>query len=388
MKYDFDRIVPRRNTNSVKYDFPEIFGKPKDVIPLWVADMDFPAPPEVIERIKEAVDHGIFGYSEAGPAYIQALSRWFAEYFDFQTQADWLIKTPGVVFAVATAIRAFTQTGDPVIIQEPVYHPFKALIEANGRRVINNPLIFKDGRYLMDFEDLEKKLKDSGAGLLILCSPHNPVGRVWDRAELESLSRLCLKHGCLVLADEIHCDFVRTGHKQISWGTLSSDALENSIICTAPSKTFNLAGLQAANIFIPRFDLRDSFREAMGRCGYHGLNTLALTAAQAAYELGRPWLEELKIYLEGNLDYLKKVTSELPGVELIEPEGTYLIWLDFRALGLKGPELDELLVKKAGLWLDDGRKFGAAGEGFSRLNSACPRSTLKTAMEKLKRALA
>lgn len=384
MKYDFDQLVKRYGTNSIKYDFPDMFGKPKDLIPLWVADMDFPAPPEVIERIKQAAAHGIFGYSEAGPGYFQALSKWFIDYFDFQAQADWLVKTPGVVFAVATAIRAFTQAGDSIIIQEPVYHPFRNLIEANGRRVVNNPLTFKGGRYLMDFDDLERKLKESGASLLILCSPHNPVGRVWERSELETLSRLCLKQGCLVLADEIHCDFTRPGHRHSCWGTLSPAALESSIICTAPSKSFNLAGLQAANIFIPRAKLRESFQKAMGRCGYHGLNTLGLAAAQAAYELGRPWLDELKAYLEGNLNYLKEELRTLPGVELIEPEGTYLIWLDFRGLNLGGPELDQLLSQKAGLWMDEGRKFGAAGEGFYRLNSACPLATLKKAVARLK----
>ena len=388
MKYDFDRLIDRRNTNSIKWDFPEMFGKPEDVIPLWVADMDFPAPPEVIERLEAAVRHGIFGYSEALPGYFEAVRNWFESNFDFRPEADWLVKTPGVVFALATAIRALTKEGEAIVIQEPVYHPFRGMIEVNKRRVIDSPLIFEDGHYSMDFDDLDKKLAESGARLFILCSPHNPVGRVWKREELETLSRICQKYGCLVLADEIHCDFVRPGFRHTSWGTMSPEAVDNSIICTAPSKTFNLAGLQAANIFIPNPEIRAGFKAAMERCGYHGLNSLALVAAQAAYELGRPWLDELRGYLEGNLEYVRQAVGQLPGLKVIEPEGCYLIWLDFRGLSLSDEKLDELIIQKAGLWLDEGRKFGQAGRGFYRLNSACPRSLLEKALARLQKALA
>lgn len=388
MSYNFDQVVSRLGTNSIKWDFPRMFGKPEGLIPLWVADMDFPAPPEVVERIEAAVRHGIFGYSEALPGYFKAVRGWFESNFDFAPEEEWLVKTPGVVFALTAAVNGLTEAGDSVLIQEPVYPPFRGVCETLGRRVTDSPLVLADGRYSFDPEAFERALARSRAKLFILCSPHNPVGRVWSRDELTAMGEICLKHNCLVVADEIHCDFVRPGFKHTAWGALPEKLAANAVICTAPSKSFNLAGLQAANIFIPRAEVRAKFTEAVHRTGYHGLNTLALVAAQAAYELGRPWLNELLKYLEGNLSFVKEAAAALPGVEVVEPEGTYLIWLDFRALNLSPEALDDLLINRAGLWLDEGRRFGRSGEGFYRLNSACPRATLARAFKQLKEALA
>ncbi len=387
MKYDFDRIVPRHNTDCAKYDCAVKTGKPADVIPLWVADMDFPAPQEVIDRLVEAARHGIFGYAEVGEGYFQAVADWFRRRFDFHPEPQWLVTTPGVVFAVATAIRGLTEPGGAVLIQEPVYHPFARMVQANGRQVVNNALTARSGKYGLDLADFERQIVDHKVRLFILCSPHNPVGRVWTEAELTALGEICLRHGCLVLADEIHCDFVRPGHRHRGFASLSPDFAQISVTATAPSKTFNLAGLQAANIFIPNPALRKKFQKAKAETGYGELNNMGLAAGRAAYEHGQDWLEQLLAYLEGNLALVKQALAAFSQIKVVEPEGTYLLWLDLRGLGLSDGALDDLLTYRARLWLDEGQKFGEAGRGFYRLNLACPRPVLEEAMRRLKEAL-
>ena len=387
MKYNFDEIIPRRDTNCFKYDGAAMMGKPGDAIPMWVADMDFPTPPEVTEKILAAARRGIYGYDLISKAYVAAVINWFADNFDFRPEPEWLSISPGVVFAVANAIRSQTAPGDAVLIQEPVYHPFAKLIKNNNRRLINNGLVYQDGRYSLDLADFEKKIVDEKVKLFILCSPHNPVGRVWTKDELTALGEICLKHNCLVVSDEIHCDFVRPGHRHHVLAALSPEFAANSIICTAPSKTFNLAGLQASNIFIPNKEVRDKFVGEMNNAGYSGLNSMALVACQAAYEHGRAWLDQLKEYLESNLALLKGAAAEMPGVKVVEPEGTYLAWLDFNGLGLSAKALDDLITNRAKLWLDDGPKFGRGGEGFYRMNLACPKGTLEMALSQLRRAV-
>ncbi|MDR1044834.1 MAG: pyridoxal phosphate-dependent aminotransferase [Candidatus Adiutrix sp.] len=384
MKYNFDEIVPRHGTDCAKYDSIAARGRPADTLPLWVADMDFRCPPEVSARLVELARDGVFGYPDPGDKYFQAVRNWLAGRFGYEPEPEWLIRTPGVVFAVAAAIRALTGPGDAVLIQEPVYHPFAHLINNNGRQMVNNPLVCENGRYRMDFEDFEKKIIDRRVKMFILCSPHNPVGRVWKREELAKVAEICLRHQCLVVSDEIHCDFVRPGHRHLVLPTVAPELGASAVICTAPSKTFNLAGLQAANIFIADTDLRGKFQAAMGRAGYHSLNNMGLAACQAAYEHGADWLEQLKTYLEGNLEYLKGALAGLPGLKIVEPEGSYLIWLDFRELGLNPGDLEELISRRARLWLDEGPKFGLGGQGFYRLNSACPRALLREALERLK----
>lgn len=389
MKYNFDEIIDRRNTDSVKYDLVEKSGKPADVLPLWVADMDFRTAPGIIERLSADAAFGIYGYSEGGEEYFRAVSGWYRERFGWHVKKEWLVQTPGVVFAINIAVRALTEEGDAVIIQQPVYYPFSAAIKNNGRKLVNNGLALRDGHYEIDFDDFEKKIVDNDVKLFILCSPHNPVGRVWTREELQRIGEICLAHKVKIVSDEIHSDFVYEGHKHHVFTTVDPAFEEISIVCTAPSKTFNLAGLQVSNIFIPNQQMREAFEKQMQQIGYGGINLIGLHACQAAYETGKEWLEELKTYLKGNLDFVREyLEKNLSAIKLVEPEGTYLIWLDCRGLGLPEEELEHLIVQEAKLWLDAGAMFGAAGEGFERVNIACPRAVVKEAMERLNKAVA
>ncbi len=388
MNYDFDTVIDRRGTNSLKYDFALERGKPEDILPLWVADMDFRTAPPILRRLEETVRHGIFGYTETKEDYFEAVEGWYRRYFDWEIKKGWLVKTPGVVYAIAAAVRALTKEGDAVLLQQPVYYPFGETISENGRRLVNSPLRLVNGRYEIDFEDLEEKIARNRVKLFLLCSPHNPVGRVWEKWELLRLGEICLRHGVFVVSDEIHSDFVWPGRRHCVFASLSEELADITITCTSPSKTFNLAGLQVSNIVISNRELRSRFRRAIAQSGYSQLNTMGLAAAQAAYEEGGDWLLELKKYLCGNLEFVRGYLKErLPQISLIEPEGTYLLWLDFRALGKTEAEREELLVKKAGLWLDSGAIFGKEGEGFERVNIACPRAVLQRAFAKLERAL-
>jgi len=388
MKYDFDAIIDRRNTNCVKYDFMEESGKPTDVLPLWVADMDFQTVPAIIERLKRTVEHGIFGYSQAKADYFKAIEGWYGSRFGWKLQEHWLVRTPGVVNAIATSIRAFTKEKEAVLIQQPVYPPFRNTVLTNGRRLVNSPLVLRNGRYEIDFEDFENKIRKENVKLFVLCSPHNPVGRVWTKEELLKIGEICLRHQVLVVSDEIHSDFIYPGHVHTVFATIEEAFAQNSIICTAPSKTFNLAGLQVSNIIIPNEGLRKRFIEEMHKAAIGGLNIMALTACQAAYEEGEEWLEELKSYLHGNLNFVRRFLKEkLPQIKLVEPEGTYLIWLDFRGLGLSNEDLEDFIVNKARLWLNAGEMFGREGAGFQRMNIACPRAILEQAFQRLEEAI-
>lgn len=389
MKYDFDELVERRGSDCLKYDFAAERGMPEDVLSLWVADMDFRTAPCITERIQKDAAFGIFGYTDSKDDYFQAVSNWYETYFGWKVEKDWLVKTPGIVFAIATAVSAFTKEGDSVLIQQPVYYPFSAVIRDNGRKLVNNELVLKDGHYEMDLEDFEKKVVQEKVKLFILCSPHNPVGRVWTEEELRSIGEICLKYNVKIVSDEIHSDFVYPGFAHHVLTTVDERFQEISIVCTAPSKTFNLAGLQISNIWIPNPELRGIYQKKLQSLGCSEANMLGLHACQAAYEGGREWLEQLKEYLKGNLDFVRTCLREnLPQIKLVEPEGTYLVWLDCRELGLSGEELERFIVQKAKLWLDDGAIFGKAGEGFERVNIACPRAILKEALDRLKKAVA
>lgn len=388
MKQNFDQVINRYNTNSVKYDFAMENGKPEDILPLWVADMDFPAPEAVVQKLQEVSRFGIFGYSEGKESYYAAIQNWYQKRFNWAIEDDWILKTPGVVFAVSMAVRALTEPGDGVMIQQPVYYPFRNVIRDNNRKVVNNPLVLCDGHYEMDLVDFEKKLKTENVKLLILCSPHNPVGRVWTDKELKAVGKLCLKYNVKVISDEIHADFVYEGYKHSVFANLDERFRDICVTCTAPSKTFNLAGLQVSNIIIPNYEMRKKVYREIRSTGYGGLSIMGIAACQTAYEFGEEWLEELKKYLSGNLDYVRTfIREKLPGVKLVEPEGTYLIWLDLRELGLSAEEQESLIVNKAGLWLDSGSMFGDEGVGFERINIACPRATLERAMMQLEKAL-
>ena len=380
--YNFDTVTDRKNTYSLKYDFARERGMPEGLLPLWVADMDFPAPLEVITGIQKAAAHGIFGYTEVKDDYYTAVSDWFSSRFGYTAVRREITKTPGVVFALAQAVLAFTQAGEGVIIQTPVYYPFFEVIRNNGRKLVVNPLKYENGKYSIDFDDFENKIKTEQVKLFILCSPHNPVGRVWARHELEQLDVICRRYGVIIAADEIHCDFTWQGHTHTCFGLINEDA----IIATAPSKTFNLAGLQVSNIFIKNVELRRRFKNKITGSGYSQLNTLGLAACKSAYTHGGEWLEQLKVYLEGNIQKTREfISAHLPKIKLVEPEGTYLLWLDFSAYGLSQAKLDERIIHGAGLWLDSGAMFGPEGSGFQRINAACPRSILLEALHKLEK---
>ena len=387
--YDFDRIVDRRNTDCLKYDFAVQRGRPKDVLPFWVADMDFSIAQEIEDALVKRCQHGIFGYSEATDGYFAALQNWYLKHFNWHVQRPWLIKTPGVVFALAMAVKAFTEPGDGVLVQQPVYYPFTEVIRDNDREVVNAPLALVNGHYEIDFADLEQKLANPKVKLMFLCSPHNPVGRVWTKEELLKVGDLCLKYNVITVSDEIHSDFVWDDNVHTPFATLGEEYQQNCIVCTAPSKTFNLAGLQVSNIFIPNQKLRRAFRKQIDAAGYSQLNTLGLVACQAAYTYGEEWLTQVKAYIRSNItfvdDYLKQ---NLPQIKMLPIEGTYLVWLDCSALGMTADEREQWLWHEAKLWLDGGGIFGKEGEAFERINVACPRATLLQGLEQLKAAVA
>lgn len=387
-KYNFDEEIDRRNTNCLKYDFAVERGKQEGILSLWVADMDFRTAPEIIDALVKEAQHGIFGYSEVKEDYFEALHQWFLTHFNWKIRKEWLVKTPGVVFAIAAAIRAFTEEGDGVLLCQPVYYPFMECILDNRRKLVNSQLVYEDGKYSIDFEDFEKKIIENHVKLFLLCSPHNPVGRVWSREELTRVGDICLKHQVVVLSDEIHCDFTYEGYTHTPFASISEEFAGNSVVCTAPSKTFNLAGLQVSNIFIPDEKKRKLFIKAVDAAGYSQLNVMGLVAAKAAYTYGEEWLCELKEYLKGNLAFVREFLREnLPQIKLVEPQGTYLIWLDCSGLSLTLGELEELVSKKANLWLDGGFIFGKETEQFQRINIACTRKTLRQALCQLKAAI-
>lgn len=388
MKYNFDSILDRRNTDSLKYDFARKLGKPEGVLPLWVADMDFRTPPCVIDALMEKCRHGIFGYSETRNDYYEALRNWFSSRLNWSIRPEWLVKTPGVVFAICTAIRALTDEGDAILVQQPVYSPFFEMILENKRKLVTNQLVYSQGKYSIDFSDFEDKIIKNNVKLFILCSPHNPVGRVWTLEELLRLGEICLKHDVIVVSDEIHADFTYPGHRHLVFADVKPEFSDITVTCTSPTKTFNLAGLHISNIFIANRDIRRKFKKELEKSGHSLSNIMGITACRAAYEGGNNWLMELKKYLSGNLDLLRSfLKQKLPQIKLIEPEGTYLVWLDFSALGLDDKKLEDFILNEAGLWLDSGTMFGIGGEGFQRINIACPRSVLEKALIQLEQAI-
>ena len=385
---DFDKVVDRKNTSCLKYDFAVKRGMPADILPLWVADMDFKTSSYIQDAVAAQAEHGIYGYTESGDSYFEAVQSWFFTHYDWKVEEKWLVKTPGVVFALAMAVQAFTQENDAVMIQQPVYYPFSGVIKDNGRRIIDNTLVQDEvGNYHMDIADFEEKIIREKVKLFFLCNPHNPVGRAWTREELEKIGDICYKHHVLIVSDEIHADFVYNRKHQVLVN-LKKEYEEITITCTAPSKTFNIAGLQVSNIFIPDNQLRHRFKRQIAASGYSQLNAAGLAACEAAYRYGEEWYNGVKVYIRENISFTKKFLEErIPKVKMLEPEGTYLVWVDFRALGLSNRELEDLIIHKAGLWLDSGAIFGAAGEGFQRINVACPRVTLQTALEKIETAV-
>ena len=385
MGFKFDKITDRHNTFSIKLDLAEKRGKPVDAIPLWVADMDFPTAPCIQKALTERARHGIFGYSRPDSRYFNAIKKWFESRHNFTVNEHEVINTPGVVFAIACAIRAFTKEGDSVLIQKPVYYPFFNIIQAQNRKVVNNSLVFRNGHYEIDFEDFERKVIEENVKLFVLCSPHNPGGRVWSHEELKKLSEICLKHDVLVVSDEIHSDITFGGNNHTVYANLSEQAAQNSIICTSPSKTFNLAGLQFSNIIIKNPKIREEFQKEYDRTGYDEPSLMGIIAATAAYEKGGEWFDAAKEYIWQNILFTEKFIKEhCPKIKVHKPEGTYLVWLDFSEFTeLSAREISRRVLIDAKVWLDRGEMFGSEGEKFQRINVATPRRILEKALQQI-----
>lgn len=385
MKYDFGKSVDRYGTNSLKYDFSRERGMPDGILPLWVADMDFKVAPCITKALQQRVDHGIYGYSDIKDDYFEALRQWFDTRFSWKLERPWLFMTPGVVCAVYMAVRALTNPGDSVIIMEPVYYPFRSAVTDTGRELVVTELIYSDGFYEIDFDDFERKITDSKVRMFILCSPHNPVGRVWTITELERIADICLRHGVTVVSDEIHQDFVYTPHNHTVFASISGEISDITVTCTSPSKSFNIAGLNTSNIFISNKILHARLAAEYKSSGLSQPGVMGITAGKAAYSQGGEWLDELKAYIRGNFDFVRSFLREhIPNTALVEPEGTYLAWLDCRQAEPNPERLNSRIVKDAGLWLDDGRMFGASGGGFQRINIAVSRATIEQALYRLK----
>lgn len=389
MKYNFDEVIDRKNTDSMKWSASYLerhFGS-ADCVPLWVADMDFRTAQPVIDAVTERAGHGIYGYALAGDEFYEAVIKWQKRRNGWEVKKEWIVFSPGVVPALWHIVRTFCSPGEKVILQSPVYYPFYKVIEDNGCQVINNRLINNGGRYEMNFEELERQAEDSSVKMMILCSPHNPVGRVWTKEELRRVSEICFANDVLLVSDEIHSDLVFRPNVHTPAASLSEELMMNTITCMAPSKTFNLAGVQVSDVIVPDRRLRRRLAGSLKSAGVMP-NVFGLAAQTAAYNEGEEWLEQLLEYLAGNLDFMENfITSELPEVKFRRPEGTYLAWLDFSGYGFTTEELQNRMKNKAGVALDDGYIFGDGGEPCQRINFACPRSVLIKAMERLRKGV-
>ncbi|MCG6189505.1 MalY/PatB family protein [Maribellus maritimus] len=385
MQNNFDKKIKRRGSNSYKWDS----DKKGDVLPMWVADMDFKTAQPIIDALAERVHHGVFGYAKVPDDYYNAVIRWFERRHNFKVEKEWMIYTIGVVPAISATILALTEPGDKVIVQEPVYNCFFSSIRNNKCESFSNDLICKDGKYTIDFEDLEQKASDPKAKLILLCNPHNPAGRVWTKEELEQVGEICLRNNVIVVADEIHCDLVHPGYTHIPFASLGQQFLENSVTCTAPSKTFNLAGLQVANIFAYDPEIRKKVDKAININEVCDISPFAVEGLIAAYthEDSEKWLDDLRAYLRDNYLLVKDFfTENFPQFPILPLEATYLVWIDTSVLDIKSEKLTELLIENGKVWLNEGTVYGDAGEGFMRMNIACPRDVLHEGLNRIKKA--
>ncbi len=387
MKYNFDELVDRRGTDCLKYDFGMKRKGRDDLLPMWVADMDFRLPDVILAELHKRVDHGIFGYTDPLDDYFEALNHWYSTRCGFTVEPDWVTLGAGLVYAVHISIRAFTEPGDGVMVMQPVYYPFSEAVRSNGRRLVNCQLRYENGRYSIDFEALEGKLKEEGVRALIFCSPHNPVGRVWTEEELTRVAELCLEHKVVLMVDEIHSDFIFPGRSFFSCMRLDEKYRRILAFYSSPGKTFNIAGLQSASIIIPDEALRAKYREQNRSAGYSQANVMGQAALIACYTLGADWVDELVEYIYGNVQYCKTFIAEnLPKAKVVDPDGTYLLWVDFSGYGITKEELERRIVDGAKLWLDAGAIFGPETALFERFNLATPRSVVERAMAQLKAA--
>jgi len=384
MKYNFDEIIQRRGSNSYKWDTT----KNNNILPMWVADMDFRTAPAIMDALHRRVEHGIFGYTKVPDSYYQATIDWFSRRHQFVINKEWILFTSGVVPALSAVIKALTVPGDKVLVQTPVYNCFFSSIRNDECEMVANELVYENGTYSINFEDLEQKATDPKVKLMLLCNPHNPAGRTWKREELERIGEICLRNRVIVVSDEIHCDLVYEGHRHIPFASICEEFLHNSITCIAPTKTFNLAGIQVANIIAADEKIRCKIDKALNVNEVCEINCFAIEALCAAYNEGEDWLEELKSYLYSNYEYLKDFFSKnLPHLPVTKLEATYLVWINCRALNKTSKEITEMLLEKEKLWVNEGTMYGAAGEGFIRMNIACPRSLLVEGLNRLYKVL-
>ncbi|MFO7370696.1 MAG: pyridoxal phosphate-dependent aminotransferase [Bacteroidales bacterium] len=383
MHYNFDEIIPREGTGSVKHDLKKALFHSESVIPMWVADMDFRTPDFVIAAIQKRLDHEILGYTHIGPSFYESIVNWNKRRHNWSIKPEWICFSPGVVPALNMLVMAFSNPGDSIIIQPPVYFPFFTAVKNHGRNLVVNPLAYRNGKYEMDFADFEAKI-DSNTRMLILCSPHNPTGNVWSAETLLKLAEICMKNNILIVSDEIHADLVYTGSRHLPLAGLSDDLAAHTITCMAPSKTFNIAGLSTSYLVIPNPQLRKQYEKVLDEVHVGEGNIFGFVAAEAAYNHGDSWLNQVMEYLGGNRDFLLGfIEKHIPAIRVIIPQATYLVWLDCSGLGLKPDALKRFMIHEAGLGLNDGPQFGPQGEGFQRINIACPRQVLHEAVKKL-----
>ncbi|UYX55763.1 pyridoxal phosphate-dependent aminotransferase (plasmid) [Bacillus thuringiensis] len=387
MEFDFKQQIDRFDTASYKWDQSKILFEREDILPMWVADMDFMSPPAVVDALINRATHGVYGYTIIPDSYYISIMDWLKRRHGSIVQKEWITHSPGVVTALSILVSCLTKPGDKVIIQSPVYHPFYDVVIQQNRELVTNNLILEDGRYTMDLKDLEDKI-DSSVKVMLLCNPHNPVGRVWDEQELERLGALCAKHNIIVISDEIHCDLIYKGNKHVPFLSISEELKSTSITCISTSKTFNLAGLKTCNLIIQNPHIKELYEKKLRMLSLHAESFFGITAVEAAYTHGEEWLNQLLIYLEGNLnfllDYFKQHINE---VKVIKPEGTYLVWLDFQGLRMNKENIEKWMYQKAKLALNEGSMFGKNGEGFLRMNIACPRVILEEGLARIRKAL-
>ncbi|UJL45148.1 pyridoxal phosphate-dependent aminotransferase [Virgibacillus sp. NKC19-16] len=378
----FDELHDRKNTRSVKWDMLKPVFQTDDVLPMWVADMDFRAPEAVNDALVKRAKHGIYGYTVIDDDVTDSIINWVKKRHNWTIDKEWLSFSPGVVTSLHLAIQAFTEPNDKIIIQTPVYTPFYSVIEQHNREVVKNPLVLENDYYTIDFTDFEEKLKQ-GVKAFILCSPHNPIGRVWKREELKEMARLCLKYDVLILSDEIHADLIYPGERHIPIASLSEEIADQTITCMAPSKTFNLAGLQASYVITTSKDKRVTFNELLSKQGHGMLNTMGNTALEAAYVHGEAWLEELMTVIKANQEYVTEMLEEYTDLKVIRSEGTYLLWIDCSTLNLDKNDLNKFMIEKAKVGLNTGASYGEDGGNFMRMNIACPKATVEEGVKRI-----
>ncbi len=386
MKYNFDEIVDRKNSDSIKWgNLEELYGD-EEVLPMWIADMDFRSADEIIDALKERVEHGVFGYIYRQDSFYDAIINWVKERFNWEIKKEWILFTPGVVMGLNIGVRELIEKGEKVLVQPPVYPPFYRVLDNNGRLAHNNPLKHDGEKFVMDYEDLENNIGDTK--LMLLCNPQNPVGRVWSREELERLGNICLENDITVISDEIHSDFTLKGVKHTPMASISKELEDRTITLMAPSKTFNIAGLVTSVAIIANEKLREVYQNTIAAMEIDATTIFGALGLEVAYNKGGQWLEEVMVYIEDNIDYaIDYIRKNIPEIKLDRPEGTYLLWLDFNSLNKTADEINEALIKVGKVALNDGRPYGKEGDKFFRLNVGCPRSILEEGLKRIEKTI-